>query len=39
MVVFLPQLPYHELELLTSRLELVDYLQRKLFSQSSAVHW
>uniref|UniRef100_A0A8C6HEN9 FAST kinase domains 3 n=1 Tax=Mus spicilegus TaxID=10103 RepID=A0A8C6HEN9_MUSSI len=33
------QLPYHELELLTSRLELVDYLQRKLFSQSSAVHW
>ncbi|XP_031216087.1 FAST kinase domain-containing protein 3, mitochondrial isoform X2 [Mastomys coucha] len=33
------QVPYHELELLTSRLELVDYLQRKLFSQSSTVHW
>lgn len=33
------QVPYHELELLTSRLELVEYLQRKLFSQSSSVHW
>ncbi|XP_052015826.1 FAST kinase domain-containing protein 3, mitochondrial [Apodemus sylvaticus] len=33
------QIPYHELDLLTSRLELVDYLQRKLFSQSSTVHW
>ncbi|OBS66208.1 hypothetical protein A6R68_05249 [Neotoma lepida] len=33
------QVPYHELELLTSRLELVEYLQRKLFSQNSPVHW
>ncbi|XP_034379577.1 FAST kinase domain-containing protein 3, mitochondrial isoform X2 [Arvicanthis niloticus] len=33
------RVPYHELELLTSRLELVEYLQRKLFSQSSTVHW
>ncbi|XP_059132224.1 FAST kinase domain-containing protein 3, mitochondrial [Peromyscus eremicus] len=33
------QVPYHELELLTSRFELVEYLQRKLFSQNSPVHW
>lgn len=39
MVAFPQQVPYHELELLTSRFELVEYLQRKLFSQNSPVHW
>ncbi|KAM5264424.1 FAST kinase domain-containing protein 3, mitochondrial [Ctenodactylus gundi] len=29
------QVPYHEIEMLKSRLELVEYLQRKLFSQNS----
>ncbi|XP_060236350.1 FAST kinase domain-containing protein 3, mitochondrial isoform X2 [Meriones unguiculatus] len=33
------QIPYYDLELLTSRLELVEYLQRKLFSQNTTVHW
>nr|XP_020022077.1 FAST kinase domain-containing protein 3, mitochondrial-like [Castor canadensis]XP_020022078.1 FAST kinase domain-containing protein 3, mitochondrial-like [Castor canadensis]XP_020022079.1 FAST kinase domain-containing protein 3, mitochondrial-like [Castor canadensis] len=33
------QVPYHEIEMLKSRLELVEYLQRKLFPQNSAVHW
>lgn len=33
------QVPYHELELLTSRLELVEYLQSKLFPSNSPVHW
>jgi hypothetical protein len=33
------QVPYHEIEMLKSRLELVEYLQRKLFLQNSAVHW
>ncbi|XP_053449063.1 FAST kinase domain-containing protein 3, mitochondrial [Nycticebus coucang] len=33
------QIPYHEVEMLKSRLELVEYLQRKLFSQRTGVHW
>ncbi|XP_006143379.1 FAST kinase domain-containing protein 3, mitochondrial [Tupaia chinensis] len=33
------QIPYHELEMLKSRLELVEYLQRKLFSQNTGVRW
>ncbi|XP_008049700.1 FAST kinase domain-containing protein 3, mitochondrial [Carlito syrichta] len=33
------QIPYHEIEMLKSRLELVEYLQRKLFSQNTDVHW
>ncbi|XP_012330694.2 FAST kinase domain-containing protein 3, mitochondrial [Aotus nancymaae] len=32
------QMPYHEIEMLTTRLEVVEYLQRKLFSQNT-VHW
>ncbi|XP_071063527.1 FAST kinase domain-containing protein 3, mitochondrial-like isoform X2 [Dasypus novemcinctus] len=32
------QIPYHEVEMLKSRLELVEYLQRKLFSQNPGVH-
>ncbi|KAL0628893.1 FAST kinase domain-containing protein 3, mitochondrial [Plecturocebus cupreus] len=32
------QMPYHEIEVLKTRLELVEYLQRKLFSQNT-VHW
>ncbi|XP_008580020.1 PREDICTED: FAST kinase domain-containing protein 3 isoform X1 [Galeopterus variegatus] len=33
------QIPYHEIEMLKSRLEVVKYLQRKLFSQNTGVHW
>nr|XP_004673288.2 FAST kinase domain-containing protein 3, mitochondrial [Jaculus jaculus] len=33
------QVPYHEVEALRSRLELVEYLQRKLFAQNSIVRW
>lgn len=33
------QVPYHEIEALRSRLELVEYLQRKLFPQSTAARW
>ncbi|XP_045421580.1 FAST kinase domain-containing protein 3, mitochondrial isoform X2 [Lemur catta] len=33
------QIPYHEIDMLKSRLELVEYLQRKLFSQRTGVHW
>nr|XP_020145612.1 FAST kinase domain-containing protein 3, mitochondrial isoform X1 [Microcebus murinus] len=33
------QIPYHEIDMLKSRLELVEYLQRKLFSQRSGDHW
>lgn len=33
------QIPYYEIEMLKSRLELVDYLQGKLFSQNSGGHW
>ncbi|XP_057566179.1 FAST kinase domain-containing protein 3, mitochondrial [Hippopotamus amphibius kiboko] len=33
------QIPYYEIETLSSRLELVEYLQRKLFSQNSGGHW
>ncbi|XP_007191698.2 FAST kinase domain-containing protein 3, mitochondrial [Balaenoptera acutorostrata] len=33
------QIPYYEIEMLKSRLELVEYLQRKLFSQNSGGHW
>lgn len=32
------QIPYYEIEMLKSRLELVDYLQGKLFSQNSGGH-
>ncbi|XP_011796356.1 PREDICTED: FAST kinase domain-containing protein 3 [Colobus angolensis palliatus] len=32
------QIPYHEIEMLKSRRELVEYLQRKLFSENT-VHW
>ncbi|XP_054434317.1 FAST kinase domain-containing protein 3, mitochondrial [Pteronotus mesoamericanus] len=33
------QIPYYEIETLKSRLELVEYLQRKLFSQNAGIHW
>ncbi|XP_048669938.1 FAST kinase domain-containing protein 3, mitochondrial isoform X2 [Marmota marmota marmota] len=33
------QVPYHEIEVLKSRQELVEYLQNKLFPQNSTVHW
>ncbi|XP_071468808.1 FAST kinase domain-containing protein 3, mitochondrial isoform X1 [Marmota flaviventris] len=33
------QVPYHEIEVLKSRQELVEYLQSKLFPQNSTVHW
>ncbi|XP_021114262.1 FAST kinase domain-containing protein 3, mitochondrial isoform X4 [Heterocephalus glaber] len=33
------QVPYHEMEMLKSRLELVEYLQGKLFPQNPSVHW
>nr|XP_019598930.1 PREDICTED: FAST kinase domain-containing protein 3, mitochondrial isoform X1 [Rhinolophus sinicus] len=33
------QLPYYEIEMLKSRLELVEYLQRKLFSQNTGICW
>ncbi|KAM6157357.1 FAST kinase domain-containing protein 3, mitochondrial [Erethizon dorsatum] len=33
------QVPYHEMETLKSSLELVEYLQGKLFPQNSPVHW
>lgn len=33
------QIPYYEIELLKSRVELVEYLQRKLFPQKVGVHW
>lgn len=33
------QIPYYEIEMLKSRLELVEYLQRKLFSQNAGIHW
>ncbi|XP_066230748.1 FAST kinase domain-containing protein 3, mitochondrial [Saccopteryx leptura] len=33
------QIPYYEIETLKSRLELVEYLQRKLFSHNSGVRW
>lgn len=33
------QIPYYEIEMLKSRNELVEYLQRKLFSQNSGGHW
>lgn len=33
------QIPFYELETLTSKIELVDYLQKKLFSQSTGVRW
>ncbi|XP_015107165.2 FAST kinase domain-containing protein 3, mitochondrial isoform X1 [Vicugna pacos] len=33
------QIPYYEIEMLKSRLELVEYLQRKLFSQNFGRHW
>uniref|UniRef100_A0A5F9DGC3 FAST kinase domains 3 n=1 Tax=Oryctolagus cuniculus TaxID=9986 RepID=A0A5F9DGC3_RABIT len=33
------QVPYHEIEVLKSRLELVEYLQRKLFPQNTAARW
>lgn len=33
------QIPYYEIEMLKSRLELVEYLQRKLFSQNPGSHW
>ncbi|XP_037385507.1 FAST kinase domain-containing protein 3, mitochondrial isoform X2 [Talpa occidentalis] len=33
------QIPYFEIEVLKTRLELVEYLQRKLFSQSAGVRW
>lgn len=32
------QIPYYEIGMLKSRRELVEYLQRKLFSQNT-VHW
>ncbi|XP_014650520.1 PREDICTED: FAST kinase domain-containing protein 3 [Ceratotherium simum simum] len=32
------QIPYYEIEMLKSRLQLVEYLQRKLFSQNAGVH-
>ncbi|KAG8516124.1 FAST kinase domain-containing protein 3, mitochondrial, partial [Galemys pyrenaicus] len=31
------QIPYYEIEMLKTRLELVEYLQRKLFSQSTGI--
>lgn len=33
------QIPYYEIEVLKSRGELVEYLQRKLFPQSTGVCW
>ncbi|XP_055965031.1 FAST kinase domain-containing protein 3, mitochondrial [Sorex fumeus] len=33
------QIPFYEIEMLKSRFELVDYLQRKLFPQRTGVHW
>ncbi|XP_006875408.1 PREDICTED: FAST kinase domain-containing protein 3 [Chrysochloris asiatica] len=33
------QIPYHEVEMLKSRLELLEYLQSKLFSQSPGLRW
>lgn len=33
------QVPYHEIEVLRSRQEVVEYLQRKLFPQNSTVRW
>lgn len=33
------QVPYHEIEVLRSRQEMVEYLQRKLFPPNSTVHW
>ncbi|XP_047411400.1 FAST kinase domain-containing protein 3, mitochondrial [Sciurus carolinensis] len=33
------QVPYHEMEVLRSRQELVEYLQRKLFPENSTIHW
>lgn len=33
------QIPYYEIETLKSRLELVEYLQRKLFSQNAGICW
>uniref|UniRef100_A0A8C3W044 FAST kinase domains 3 n=1 Tax=Catagonus wagneri TaxID=51154 RepID=A0A8C3W044_9CETA len=33
------QIPYYEIEMLKSRLELVEYLQRKLFSHNPGSHW
>ncbi|XP_047585678.1 FAST kinase domain-containing protein 3, mitochondrial isoform X4 [Lutra lutra] len=33
------QIPYYEIELLKSRVELVEYLQRKLFPQKVGVPW
>ncbi|XP_012513469.1 PREDICTED: FAST kinase domain-containing protein 3 [Propithecus coquereli] len=33
------KIPYHEIDILKSRLELVEYLQRKLFSQRTGDHW
>lgn len=33
------QIPFYEIEMLKSRFELVDYLQRKLFPQRTGVRW
>ncbi|XP_036918883.1 FAST kinase domain-containing protein 3, mitochondrial [Sturnira hondurensis] len=33
------QIPYYEIETLKSRFELVEYLRRKLFSQTPGVRW
>ncbi|XP_045719588.1 FAST kinase domain-containing protein 3, mitochondrial isoform X1 [Mirounga angustirostris] len=33
------QIPYYEIEMIKSRVELVEYLQRKLFPQNVGVRW
>ncbi|CAK6444208.1 unnamed protein product [Pipistrellus nathusii] len=33
------QIPYYDIETLKSKLELVEYLQRKLFSQNAGICW
>lgn len=38
--IFFPlQIPYYDIETLKSKLELVEYLQRKLFSQNAGICW
>lgn len=37
---FLPlQIPYYDIETLKSKLELVEYLQKKLFPQNADIGW
>ncbi|XP_042551161.1 FAST kinase domain-containing protein 3, mitochondrial [Dipodomys spectabilis] len=33
------QIPCHDMEMLKSRLQVVEYLQRKIFAQNSAIKW